>query len=247
MKLFDQHITEIRRYMAQFESITESTGSANVDSSWPEGGKRNIILSSDTAVELGHPDTASTSILLWTEDNSLVTDGRINVAGPDLPDSRGESLPFGRILMVSGKGFTEDNCYHRYREMERLRFNLDLKGYMLRAASQYRREWSRISHKALDRGLSLPLIGTHILNRLKQFPWITGAELLYVTASKEAVESLEAITNPAARIIETMNRLVEDLSHNCGECDLTDVCSDIEDLQNLRRAAIEKEKTDGRK
>ncbi len=233
--------------MDDYKDNAATADAQQVSSSWPAGGKRNIILASDTAVELGHPDTASTSILVWTGSSSLIKNNSITVIGPDLPEARDMSLPFGRILMVSGEGFTEENCYDRYRELERLRFALDLKGYMLRAASQYRREWSRISRKALDKGLTLQIIGAALLRQINKFPWITGAELLYVTLSKEAVESLEEITLQASRIIEAMNRLTEDLSHDCGECDLTDVCSDVTELQNLRRAAREKEKNNERK
>ncbi len=247
MNLFDQHINDIHAYMDNHRDNATAIDAGQVSSSWSPGGKRNIILSSDTAVELGHPDTASTSILVWTGTSSLIKNNRITVIGPDLPEARDMSLPFGRILMVSGTGFTEENCYDRYREMERLRFALDLKGYMLRAASQYRREWSRISRSSLDKGLTLQIIGAALLKQLEAFPWITGAELLYVTLSKEAVESLEEITLQASRIIEAMNRLTEDLSHNCGECDLSDVCSDVSVLQKLRRAALEKEKNNERK
>ena len=242
MNLFDDHIDRIRRFQEEQAFSATTCDATSVSTEWPAGGKRNVILASDTAVELGNPHTASTSLLLWTGDTQRVQNNTISIIGPDLPESRGKSLPFGRVLLVYGSGFTEENCLDRYRDMERERFNLDLRGYMLRAASQYRREWSRISHGAIDEGLNLSLIGARLIEKISSHPWVEGVEVIFVTLSKETVESLENIIKPASRVIEAMNRLTEDLTHNCGECDLSDVCGSVRELQAMKRAIEKKRK-----
>ena len=71
----------------------------------------------------------------------------------------GKSLPFGKVVLLGVEGFTEDNAYDRHKELDFLRYDLDLKGFMMRAVSQYMREWCRISREALSQGFSALLPG----------------------------------------------------------------------------------------
>ncbi len=64
------------------------------------GANTGIILRDDTFVELGNPIAGSAAMVLWSDDSSLVVDGRITLVGPDVPESEGESLPFGQVLLV---------------------------------------------------------------------------------------------------------------------------------------------------
>ena len=58
------------------------------------------------------------------------------------------------MVIVGGSDFDEDNTYDRYREMELLRYDIHLKGYMMRGVSQQQREWSRVSKEAINNGFS---------------------------------------------------------------------------------------------
>ena len=118
---------------------------------WPPGGGRNIVLKEDMGLELGSPEMDSVSCLLWTGDHSRITDGRITLVGPDFPECMGKSLAFGKVVLAGVEGFDEDNAYDRHKDMDFLRYELDLKGFMMRAVSQYMREWCRISRDALSR------------------------------------------------------------------------------------------------
>ena len=66
------------------------------------GASQGIILRSDSFAEIGNPEAGSASFLLWTDSPSLVTDGKITLIGPDIPESPDASLPFGQVLMVQG-------------------------------------------------------------------------------------------------------------------------------------------------
>ena len=85
------------------------------------------------------------SCLLWTDDLAAIEDGRITLVGPDFPESQGKSLPFGKVVLAAVDGFTEDNAYDRHKDLDFLRYSIDLKGFMMRSVSQYMREWCRIS------------------------------------------------------------------------------------------------------
>ena len=111
----------------------------------------------DTAVELGHPKEGSTAFLIWTSEPMRLINKRISVLGPDLPKLVGKRIPFGKIILLGVDGFNENNSYERYRQLENVRYDIRLKGYMMRGVSQYGREWSRVSRTAIDDGLSFSI------------------------------------------------------------------------------------------
>ena len=138
MGLFDKQFNEIKSYLdfrRNEGKVSELIHSGIVD--WPSEANRNLVLSQDTAVELGNPRDASTSFLLWVTDPALLKNRRISVVGPDLPRLKGRHVSFGKIVIAGGTDFDAENSYERYREMELLRYDIHLKGYMMRGASQY--------------------------------------------------------------------------------------------------------------
>jgi CO dehydrogenase/acetyl-CoA synthase beta subunit len=203
---------------------------------WPVGGKKNIVLGQDTGVELGNPRQESLSLILWAEGLSRIKDGRITVIGPDLQESRGKSLPFAKIVMVAVHGFNEENTCDRWQEMDLLRFDIDLAGYMMRAVSQYQREWSRVSHEAIEKGFSFSILGSGLMDRMKAKDYIDGVEILFVTQSTEAVRELREVANDAMAIIGALNRMNEEIDADCPNCDYRAVCDAVDGLREMHAA-----------
>jgi CO dehydrogenase/acetyl-CoA synthase beta subunit len=135
MELFTDTISGVRAFIAGQES--RRVWPADRDISWPAGGGRNIVLKDVMGLELGSPKMESVSCLLWTHDLSLIEDGRITLVGPDFGESLGMSLPFGKVVLAGVEGFTEDNAYDLHKDLDFLRYGIDLKGFMMRSASQY--------------------------------------------------------------------------------------------------------------
>jgi len=241
MDCFSKHIDKIRSFIERKkQSGSVSELSFNQDLTWPEGNNRNIVLAPDMAVELGNPRDTSTSFFLWIDNPDKVRNGRITVVGPELKKCQGKSLPFGKIVLVSGRDFNEDNSYERYREMESLRYDLNLKGYMLRAASQYKREWSRISNEALDKGFSFTVLGSALMKQLYAFEYIEAVEVIFITSSRDDVFEMWSVNEEASRIIGAMNKMMQELSFDCDSCDFTDVCSEVADLRHMRDSMMKK-------
>jgi CO dehydrogenase/acetyl-CoA synthase beta subunit len=203
---------------------------------WPVGGKKNIVLTQDTGVELGNPRQESLSLILWTEGSSRIKDGRVTVIGPDLRQSRGQSLPFAKIVMVAVHGFNEENTCERWQEMDLARFEIDLSGYMMRAVSQYQREWSRISHEAIEQGFSLSILGSALINKMKTKEYIDKVEILFVTESPQAVRELREVSNEAMAIIGALNRMNEEIDADCPTCEYRAVCDAVDGLREMHAA-----------
>jgi CO dehydrogenase/acetyl-CoA synthase beta subunit len=230
LELFDKTIREIKDCVSV---MPVRTWQCSGELSWPAGGDRNIVLEGDVAVELGSPRTESASGILWTEDEGIVKDGRICLSGPEIADAPSMS-PFGKVVLLQVEGFTEDNAYDRYLELEDVRYSLDLKGYMLRATSQYMREWLRISKWAKTRGLSFDKLGSHLISGYKNKPWVRAVEIIFVTSSADDVRRLKTILEPSARMIGAMNKMATEMNLECAECDYKDVCDESDILKTMR-------------
>jgi CO dehydrogenase/acetyl-CoA synthase beta subunit len=237
MQLFDKHIDQIRHFLERYQAAGKAVTYTHAQStSWPASRRQNLVLAQDTGVELGHPNDLSSAFLLWTNDPAQVVDGRITVVGPDLPELKDQRASFGKIVIAAGMDFNEENSFERYRAMELLRYDLDLKGYMMRGVSQHQREWSRVSREALDNGFSFKVLGGALLDQFARLPYIAAAEAIFITEGRQAVSEIQAIADEAIKIIGAMNKMAEELSFDCRTCEYNDVCNDVAELRSMRKA-----------
>ncbi|OQX61342.1 MAG: hypothetical protein B5M56_09235 [Desulfococcus sp. 4484_241] len=240
--MFDTHITDIIQFIRERESEGGvSILDANAHRSWPVDERGALVLSGDTAVELGSPKTESTSFLVWSDAPGKVTNGRITLIGPDTIDETRRLVPFGKAVMVEVSGFDETNSHKRWLEMELAKYDVKLSGYMMRAVSQYQREWSRVSKKAKEDGFSLAILGGALIEKLMAFPYVHAAEVVFVTSSVQDVAALKAIGDKVAQITGAMNKMVEKIDVDCDTCEYSAVCNTVSELKKMR-AAIKKAK-----
>lgn len=242
MQLFHELMDDIRT----FSQSQRTTGSFRKlrpadERSWPEAGPRDILLQSDTRIEMGSPRDASTAFLLWTNDLSRVQDGSISLLGPDINEAPADRMPFGRVVLVGGHDFDEENSYTRFREMDLARYDISLKGYMMRAVSQYLREWSRISNDAVDQGFSLSHLGSALINRLKTFDYVSAVEVLFVTSANSDVQALKVFGDRFHQYIQAMTRMTEDHDLDCTSCEFQAVCDEAAELRQMHRILKEKQ------
>lgn len=244
MELFEQTFSDIRNYIEGKNCQSwVATQRRNV---WPSGKGRNVVLSDEMAVELGNPQMNSVSCLIWTEKLDLVCDGKISLIGPDIKESKDKSLPFGKIVLMGVSGVDEESAYDRYKEMEAVRYSLDLKGYMIRAVSQYQREWSRISREAVQGGFSFEVLGAALRQEYLKKDYIHAVEILFVTSSAENVGELQEITKNVGRTISAMNKMLSEIDPDCDECEYNDVCDEVDELKGMKKTRDEKRmKTNG--
>ncbi|PKN38029.1 MAG: hypothetical protein CVU62_09970 [Deltaproteobacteria bacterium HGW-Deltaproteobacteria-2] len=238
MEIFERTFSDIRNYIKSKKTVSFSVTGRNCD--WPGGAERNVVLAEDMAVELGNPQNYSTSSLLWTEHPDGVMEGRITLIGPDIPLCSGSRLPFGKVVLVQVSGFDEGNTYERYKEMEAVRYSIDLKGYMIRAVSQYQREWSRISKEAVQNGFSFEILAEALRNEYLKKDYIHAVEFLFVTSSADDVGELQEITKNVSRKISALNKMLSEIDSDCDECEYNDVCDEVEELKGMKKSRDEK-------
>lgn len=237
LKLFDGLIEEIRELIehANREGQIRSFRERDV-LSWASTEKRNIVLNQDVGVELGNPSDESTSFFVWTNNLDLVQDGAIRLDGPDIWECENRHMPFGKIILIGGRGFNEENCFERYREMELLRYDLSLEGYMIRAVSQYMREWSRVSKRAVAARFSFSILGGALIKLYKSLKYIDAVEVFFVSSSPEAVRRIRGFGEQVMHYIGAMRKLSEPHFLDCDSCEYRDVCDDVGELRAMRKS-----------
>ncbi len=206
-----------------------------------------IILRGDTFIELGNPNAGSCAFLLWTDNPSLISDGKITLIGPDIPESPGASLPFGQVLMVGGTGLGE-------KDHEALQANLyiadQIEGYMIRSIPQCM--WSRVSSDAAAKGFCFETLGRALMATFKsEVPKIEAMEIVFVTSSKEDLQLLDDIGTQVREISRNITKEVWKakgfdiectLGWDCRSCDYKPVCDEIREVVTVRKKKTGKAK-----
>ena len=209
-------------------------------STWPSGGQRNLVIGQDIAVELGHPKDGSLALIIWRASRGDDFGGRTWLVGPDLPEAKGRRLPFAKIVMIYGRDFDSDNTYSRYRQLEAVRYAIDLKGYMMRAASQVNREWSRVSHAALAGGFSFGTLGHALIEAYTAIDYVDRTDVLLVTSNRDDVMVFHPLADRVSQVIAAMNKMSAAMDFDCTSCSFAPVCDTVQGLRAMHRAMEKK-------
>lgn len=203
-----------------------------------QGGKPTIVMSEDTAVELGHPQDASINLVLWTHNPDLVEDKAIHLCGPDLNHAHGARLPYAQLILLALREDFDADPF----SLESTQFLSNrLPGYMVRMIPG--RLWARVSRQALSDGLNFSTLGGALIAAYyDDFPGVEKVEVAFVTAGNEKVKNFSPVA-AEAKIISGGNKklsLVDDGEYecedlNCDTCDEKEVCDDIREIVILRR------------
>lgn len=196
-----------------------------------------IILEEDTFLELGNPGTASCAFVLFTDELPFVSDGRITLIGPDIPEAKEKKLPFAQVITVASSSQCTDQ---NHTLVERTQYVSDqVEGYMIRAVPQ--RMWSRISHTVAQKGFSFEKLGRALMAIYRtRLSFVDAIEVLFVVSSREDVEELYGMGAEARKITREIKEIKkkeytpEDLCH---ECDYEKVCEEIKKLLKMRGVA----------
>ena len=206
------------------------------------GAQASVILKEDTCVELGSPSTASCAFLLWTDNLSLINDGRITLIGSDIQESKGKSLPFGQVLIMGGTSLKDEH----QTMLEWGQYISDrIEGYMIRSVPQC--IWSRVSKEAARKGFSFETLGRALMGIFKsELPMVEAIEILFVTSSKEDLGELKSIARQVEKIagdVRRKNSVIEDdgsyvctTGLDCRACSDKPICDNIRELIVLRKA-----------
>ena len=202
-------------------------------------GAPEVVLAEETAVELGHPSTASRAITLLAHDKALVEAGRISVVGPDL-DRIGpsERRPYAQVVLLA----LREGCAPDPFEIDNAQYLMHrLPGYMVRSVPG--RLWARVSRRGLAAGLTFGVLGSALITAFTEdFDGVQAAEAVFVTASRRDVDALAPIAAEAQilagrhkKLVLGLDGEVECTDLDCESCEEKPVCDDLRDIVIKRR------------
>jgi len=186
-----------------------------------------LILRGDTFAELGNPATGSCAFLLWTDNPSLIRDGKITLI-VDLGEKEHEAL--------------EQNQY----------VGDQIEGYMIRSVSQLL--WSRVSKDAAEKGFCFETLGRALMAIFKsEVPKVQAVEIVFVTSVKEDLQPLDDISTQVREIAKNIvlenweakgiNLLECTFGWDCNSCPDKPVCDNIRELVTVRKKRARKSET----
>ena len=237
MAAFDECIGQVSDYVKEMRRAGRPVSEFEAQRELPvevgPNAAAGIILRGDTFVELGSPQVGSCAALLWTRDVSRVADGRITLFGPDVPASRGESLPFAQVLLVAGRDLDESD-HEKLQQAQHV--SGEIEGYMVRSTAE--NIWGRVSHDAAAKGFDCRVLGSALIALVKRAaPAVSGVEVLFVTTDREDVKRLAGICSRAKQVAgdilkETWKARGYDVDcgFDCGSCMDESVCDDIREV-----------------
>ena len=199
----------------------------------------DVVLASQTAVELGHPRTDSCAFVLATWQSELVHDGRLSRIGPDLselqPDLR---HPIAQIVLLQLRPGPAPDPFG----LDTAQYLINrLPGYMVRTVPG--RLWVRVASSALHRGLSFSDVAHALMFTYREeFPEVVGVEVIVAGEGSDRIQSLSPIATEAAILAGKHKKLVlqpdgdvECADLSCEACDEKPTCDALRDVVIKRR------------
>lgn len=235
MALFKEQIAEVREFMREVRANGRlrdlPSGPA---ASWPR--ESSLVLSEDTAIELGHPAAGSMSLLLWT-DQEGPADDEVLLLGPDLHEMTAPQVPFGLVMVVQGR-FQDE--YETSRDLRSALYDTKLQGFMIRTLPSQQMLWARVSRTAMAAGLSLAHFGAALVENFKSLEGARAAQVLFVTSGKDDLERLGPAAFAAGRITAALTKMGEEMSYDCESCEFQKVCDAVTELKAVRQRLLER-------
>jgi len=228
MGLFDQQINVVKEFVDTASGASKYlAGSRNP---WPYG--EGIVLSEETAVELGRPGVLSMWSIMWTQKEVL--QDKVTVVGPDIKDAS-RSLPLAEFIIVQGKF---PNHYDAFRDLRDKVFGVRLKGISIRVQPSRKSIWCRVSNDAYHSGFSLVDLGFAIIQSLKEIDSVVGAEVIFVTSSGGDISLLEKVADESRMVVEALIKMYEEENFDCESCDYREVCEVVSELRAIRKRLL---------
>jgi len=225
--LFDAPWKKLSDFFAALADVRELRTDDQAE--WPVGSE--LVLAENTAVELGNPAVGSLFLLLWS-DRLPVADGRLFLQGGELAAGGPADRPFGAVLRVA---VTEADDYEISKDLRDTVFGMRLRGFTMRSLPSRQTMWCRISKKAMAEGFSLAMLGATWLRRLRELPFVRGAELHFFGGDAAPIRALRPLTEECAAITAALYKMNEEHDFDCTRCDYREICDRIVELQALRR------------
>lgn len=230
MRLYNNLINEIRDNLSSSKPLA-SGNSLNVSN------KNSVIFLSDTAFELGGGQKPCVSSLAVSSD--IVFSNSVHLLGDDLNQIKSDS-PFGKFVFIQIQDFdNEQNTFDKIKELEALRYHLNIDGFMTRASALNMREQIRVSKNTIKSGVVFADYGQTLLREFLKFDYVKSAEIYFVTDFDE-FEKLDSVAKKISQTTSALNHIFDNVMFDCSTCNLKEICDEVDGLKELHLKTVKK-------
>lgn len=241
LRIYDKQISELNNLLNSKEAKTSSFDSENILDLLE---REELILRSDTAIELGNDNSYAISSILFTTDINVPNS--IEIIGQDIQEliknKNCTKSNYSRIVIVKLKADAVENkssqqLYGIFRKLEYLRFNLFIKGLSFRISSIQNKEAVRISNDLIKKNVSFTQIGNTLINEYLKFPEVEAVKIIFIsntnTEFNKIFEKIKTIANQVNNITDSLNEIFKGLKMDCSVCAQKQLCEEIDGLREL--------------
>ena len=233
MKLYDDVILDLENLLKNFQGqeleIKETL--------WPDSGKKNMVLRTDMAFELGGnesqlPALGGTAV---TSNPDFIKKDEIILYGVDLQNID-EELPYARLALCRveedsmGEG---EKLYKAIKNLEYVRYHVNPEGFMTRVSSLQNRESVRVSKEAIKKHISFSDVGSLMLNSLHKDPKVLNARVIFINLKDFPYEKLSSLIKRSDSITKTIDHIMSSSLMDCNTCSLQKICDEVEGMKEL--------------
>lgn len=239
MKAFDDLIKETLDCIKSLPSITFSFDDKKLA---PVGEKNELILQKETAFELGAGGYDSFSFLAVSQDDNLINKDETILVGPDLGAIKND-CSYARIVFLLVDDVEKngpDSFYEILKNIEISKYNVNIKGFMMRASALTLREQVRVSKKVLNNNLSFEQIGNSFIHEFHKDPHVLGVKIIFITVTDGPYKELEVIANKSNERTEAYNHMLKDSIMNCKKCSWKPVCAEVDEMREFHKKMVGK-------
>lgn len=228
MNFYDRLIEEASAMVKGGSAFTYALGEA-----CKTGDKGGLILSSETAFELGGSSLPAVGVTLFDTGDCVYDE--VIILGEDITGITSDT-PYARIAFISldeKKLPGEDDVYKALKDIEFTRYRFYPEGCLLRLSPGTKREQLRISKRAKSDGLSLKNIGFGFIDAYKRNPAVRAVKIVFITQKDFDYKKLKTLSEKANRITESLNRIFDGMEISCNTCEMKPLCDEVEGMKEL--------------
>ncbi|MCT4687094.1 hypothetical protein [Vallitalea sp.] len=230
MKLYDSIIKDTIDVLTPY---TPRRFTVSDDLTWKIGHSNEILLKKDSQFELGGSFKSAVNYQCVTSSNNFINKDEILLYGEDLNKIK-EDISFARIVFLDIDNLGDDeSSYKAIKELEFIKYNMNLKGYMMRASAMDNREQVRVAKSAVADGISFKNIGNSFINEYKQAKFIRAVRIIFITLNIPIYKKLAENAKKINKITLTLNHVLNNMNLDCSSCDLKPICDEVEGMREL--------------
>jgi len=230
MELYD---SIIKNTMDLLSDSTPTNLSVSKDNAWPMGSLNELILKKDSKFELGGSYKPAVNYQCVTTLESFVKKDEILLYGKDLSEINGD-VSFARLAFLQINNLEDDDtAYKAIKELEFIKYNMNLDGYMMRASTMDKREQVRIAKTAINSGISFENVGNAFINKYKENPLVKAVKVIFITSDMPIFKQLTSNAEKVDKITLTLNHVLSNMNLDCHSCNLKSICDEVEGMREL--------------